>query len=182
MHENAIWDDDEETWLFVQEYNFAELEKKISVHLAAGGSSRQNVLAGVCKTSEGTMQRWLDKQSPYYQIDLSKLIVKYKNLSASATDEFHRQAAIGSIKGDAKLLQARYNDIVKHVDTLKLSRKTRDAMSTDDVKLQVACLKNDLAKRRITLTQFSQLTASLMQAADIDVTEMQAMIKKLIDR
>lgn len=181
MHNNATWDEDAQSWLFNSSYDFPTYEKKIKAHFEAAGSLYITVLAGVCETSEATMRNWLNPVSHYYQPELHQLVEEYKTLSSQKTDEYHQQASIGLIENaDAKLLQNRYDNIVRSKDILKLSKKTKAALETDDLKEQILCLKKDLAQRKITLLQFSEMVKSLMNAQDVDIKEVKEMLDKLM--
>ena len=66
-------------------------------------------------------------------------------------------------------MRERYRDEVKESDKLNLSKASRDALASDDVKEQLRCLRLDLVRNKITSAQFEQLAKTIVTSSDADI-------------
>ena len=164
----------------MQTFNFKKIKKKLEKHLESGGSSKNIVLAGVAGTSEQTMCRWLNSSNSNFNDDISQTVNKYRAAAALKTDEMHKSASFGGLdmkNVDSRSLNIRYKEQVVQSENVQLSAATKKAFEGDDTKLQLACLRKDLARRKITLDQFEQISKTLVQSSDVDIKELQEMFK-----
>lgn len=171
MSKNATYVDEYEGFYFSSSYDLKKFKPLLIKHFKSGGGSQAVVLAGVCGVTKGTVWRWLDRADENnYKQEFAILIDELEASAAKAIDDTHLLAAKGYIK-DSKAVERRFISQVEKTHKLNLSTETVAAMNSEDLKATLTCLRKDLTRNRITLSQFETLSKSLIGSGESDVAQ-----------
>ena len=139
MNEQAIYDEELDSYIFNSKYNFIVIERAIIKHFKDGGLSHPAVLAGVCEVSRATMMRWRDRNSEYFKHELDALIREAQCLAVAVTDQWHRESARGDRKdANSHTLNRRAEKMLDMGETKKIFQEQSITLrGLDEIQLAI---------------------------------------------
>lgn len=140
-----FWQESQE-WSTQSNYDYEKFEKRLIKHFKKGGSLTQTAVAGVCEVSTSTMNRWLNRNNEDdFKPLLYDLIDKYRCIAAKKIDDYHLEAAIGELQNaNARLLQDRYDALVKDKEDFQNNTITVKYENEEDIEFELKQVKKQL--------------------------------------